>query len=127
MTTKERKAASTRNYHTWDEIVGDLSPEQRVADEAAEESLWQEIAEYHLAEIRRVSEITQAEMARRLENARGCDPKTGPTHDYSVSTIRSIVESLGGRLELTAVFDAARLPIPLPTARPERDQPAETK
>ena len=36
MTTKEREAASTHSYHTWGEVVGDLSPEQRVADEAAE-------------------------------------------------------------------------------------------
>ena len=124
MTTKERKVATAQSCHTWDEVVGDLSPEQRAEDEAAEQALWKDIAEHHLAEIHRICELTQTEMARRLENAQVCDPKTGHTHDYPVSTIRSIVENLGGRLELTAVFAAARLPIPLPTTRPEQDQPA---
>jgi len=36
------------------------------------------------------------------------------TNDHLISTIRSVVESLGGRLEIAAVFDNERIPIVAP-------------
>lgn len=119
MTTKERDKTAARKLHDWNEAIADLSPVERAADTAAEEALWKDIGRYHLAEISRICDLNQAEIARRLADAPPFDPDTDHPRDYLVSTIRAIVENLGGRLELTAVFGPARVPVDLPRSREE--------
>lgn len=42
-----------------------------------------------------------------------------------MSTIRAVVESLGGRLEVIAVFGEERIPLAVPTRTTTRDQDQE--
>ena len=114
MATKQK----TRKHLTLDEVVGDLSPERRSRVDALKEEARSEIAAYNLAELRRARHVTQTELARRLERAQATVSNIEHADDHLVSTIRSVVEGLGGRLELVAVFDDERIPILAPEVHP---------
>ena len=114
MATKEK----TRKHYTLDEVVGDLSAERRARIDALKEETRSEIVAYNLAELRRARQITQTELARRLDRAQATVSKIEHTNDHLVSTVRSVVESLGGHLELVAVFDDDRIPILTPETNP---------
>ena len=58
--------------------------------------------------------MTQIELADRLKRAQPTISEMENTNDHLISTVRSVVESLGGRLEITAVFDDERIPIVSP-------------
>ena len=93
-------------------------PERRARVDALEQDAWDELAAYNLGELRRAREVTQAELARRLDRAQPAVSAMERTHDHLVSTVRAVVESLGGRLELVAVFDEERIPITVPARAP---------
>jgi len=67
--------------------------------------------ELTLAELRRARELTQTQLANSLETSQSGVSQIEKRTDLYVSTIRSYVEALGGRLELTAVFDDGVIPI----------------
>ena len=119
MATGERRMITPWKLHDWNEMVADPSPEERAADAVAEDTLWKDIGQHHLAEIQRICNLNQGEITRRLADAPRRDADAGHPHDHPLSTIRSIVESLGGHLEVTAVFGPARVPISLPDLPPE--------
>jgi predicted transcriptional regulator len=52
--------------------------------------------------------VTQVELARRLEVSQATVSKFEKSNP-AVSTVRRYVEALGGRLEMTAVFDDSRM------------------
>ena len=99
-------------------------PERRVRVDALEQEAWDELAAHNLGELRRARAVTQAELARRLDRAQPAVSAMEKTDDHLVSTVRAVVESLGGRLEVVAVFDDERVPIvaPLRTPAPDKDQ-----
>lgn len=66
---------------------------------------------FNLGEVRRARAMTQAELARRLERTQPAVSAMERTEDNKISTIRSVVESMGGRLEVVAVFDDERIAI----------------
>ncbi len=103
-------------------------PARRSRVDALEQAAWGEIAAHNLRELRRAREMTQAELARRLERAQPAVAAMEKTEDHLVSTVRAVVESLGGRLELTAVFDDQRIPIVAPprTRTRNKDQRVAT-
>ncbi len=64
-----------------------------------------------LAELRRRVGLTQTRLAADLDVTQGSVSRIEHQSDLVLSTIRSYVEALGGRLELRAVFDGESLPI----------------
>ena len=62
--------------------------------------------------------MTQVELADRLKRAQPTISEMENTNDHLISTVRSVVESLGGHLEIAAVFGDERIPIIAPT-RPD--------
>jgi transcriptional regulator with XRE-family HTH domain len=61
--------------------------------------------------------ITQTELARLLDvsQSRVSRIENGG-HPLQLDTLREFIESLGGRLEVTAIFDDERFPIDLEQA-----------
>lgn len=89
----------------------DNDPERRSRVHALEQAAWDELGAHNLRELCRAREMIQAELARRLDQAQPAVAATERTEDHLVSTVRAVVESLGGHLELTAVFEDQRIPI----------------
>lgn len=88
------------------ERLKDLSParrrkvEHRRAEMLAEEMM--------LADLRRSLGLTQEEVARRLHVNQPRVSKIEKRPETMLDTLRSYVEALGGRLELTAVLPGGR-------------------
>ena len=112
MTTTRQK--TTKKYHTWEEVRGDLSPEEEAELEDLRAEAASEAVAYSLGELRQARAMTQIELADRLKRAQPTISEMENTDDHLISTVRSVVESLGGRLEITAVFDDERIPIVAP-------------
>lgn len=98
-------------YYDFDELVGDLTPEQRARVEALKEEARAETVAYTLKELRQHRNLTQTELARRLERAQASVSAMETAADNLVSTLRIAVEGMGGHLEVTAVFDNERIPL----------------
>jgi hypothetical protein len=64
-----------------------------------------------LAEVRKAREFTQTQLAQSLETTQPGVSAIERRADLYVSTMRSYVEALGGRLEITAVFPEGAVPI----------------
>ncbi len=86
-------------------------PERRANVERHRQEAVAEIVAYKLAEVRKLRSITQTELARTLGVAQPSISNLEHTQDSLLSTLRSYVEALGGRLEITAVFDDDRVPL----------------
>ena len=112
MTTTRQK--TTKKHHTWDEVRGELSPEEEAELEDLRAEAASEAVAYSLGELRQARAMTQIELADRLKRAQPTISEMENTNDHLISTIRSVVESLGGRLEIAAVFDDERIPIIAP-------------
>ena len=67
---------------------------------------------FNLSELRRHRSLTQVELAERLQRAQASISAMETADDNLLSTWRSVVESMGGHLELVAVFDDERIAIP---------------
>lgn len=65
----------------------------------------QDLLEMDLAEIRSTSGKTQVEVAKAAEMTQSELSKVERRDDHLVSTLRRIVEALGGELEIRAVFE----------------------
>ena len=116
MTTTE--PTTKQKYHTWDEIRGELTPEEEAELEDLRAEASSEAVAYNLGELRQAREMTQVELADRLKRAQPTISEMENTNDHLISTVRSVVESLGGHLEIAAVFGDERIPIIAPT-RPD--------
>lgn len=93
--------------HRWKDIKEKkLSPTKR-----AEADRWVKAAvlEMDLKELRAHRGKTQAELASLIEMTQGEVSRTERRDDHLVSTLRSIVEGLGGKLEVSAVFDGEKV------------------
>ena len=66
--------------------------------------------------------MTQIELADRLKRAQPTLSEMENTNDHLISTVRSVVESLGGWLEIAAVFDDERIPVVAPPRPPAAGQ-----
>jgi transcriptional regulator with XRE-family HTH domain len=64
-----------------------------------------------LAELRRAREMTQTQLAEALNTTQPGVSAVERRTDLYVSTLRSYIEALGGRLEITAVFPDGAVPI----------------
>ena len=61
-----------------------------------------------LARIRAERQVTQVELAARLDRSQGNVSELERRTDVYLSTLREYVEALGGELEVSAVFDGKR-------------------
>lgn len=109
-------------YYDFDELVGDLTPEQRARVEALKEEARAETVAYTLKELRQHRSLTQTELARRLERAQASVSAMETAADNLVSTLRMAVEGMGGHLEVTAVFDNERIPLTTNTRRAHQER-----
>ena len=69
---------------------------------------------YSLGRLRLSRNVTQTELGRRLGRAQSAVSIMESSEDHLMSTVRSVVESLGGCIEVAAVFGDERIPIAVP-------------
>lgn len=97
----------TKNYRALHErVIARPGAEERV-DELRAEAL----AEIGLYELRRSLEVSQTELAARLEITQAAVSKFENSDDVRLSTLRQYIEALGGQLELCARFADRTVPI----------------
>lgn len=99
----------TATHKKFADIVGQLSPERRARIEELKEAARADAVAFSLAELRRAREMTQTELARRLERAQASVSALENADDNLLSTVRAVIESMGGRLEIVAVFGEERI------------------
>lgn len=78
-----------------------------------------------LAELRQSRQITQVQLAETLGISQGNVSRLETRSDVYLSTLRSYVEALGGRLEIAAVFGDDRVVVAVGPGPPGGD--ARTK
>ena len=83
------------------QLVDKMPPEAQARVERRKHEL---LAEMELQEIRRALHISQEQLAAQLEITQGAASKLERRDDMLVSTLRRIVEALGGQLEIQAHF-----------------------
>ena len=91
----------------WEDVekrLGPMTPERRAAAQSALEA---EIAAYVLRELRKQHGLSQAQLAERMgvSQRRVSAIERGDMDRVEVSTVRSYVEALGGKVRLVADFD----------------------
>ena len=72
---------------------------------------WELLEELSLAELRRARRRTQTAVAKSLQTTQSGVSRLEHQADLYLSTLRSYVEALGGRLEIRAVFPDAEVPV----------------
>ncbi len=85
-----------RNFR---ELEEKMSPEARARAEAMAKDM---MAEMLLAEIRKLAGLTQEELAEALGVTQPSLSKLENQDDMHVSTLRRLIEALGGQLEIIA-------------------------
>lgn len=89
----------------WKDLKDRMSPGARArVDARVKETL----ASMPLAEIRKAVGMTQADLARQLDQRQGSVSKIENAADMYLTTLRKYVEALGGELHLTATFSDGR-------------------
>ena len=91
---------------TWKEIRKNLAPEREARIAA---KVGADLARMPLSEIRRARALTQTRMAELLRIDQGAVSKMEQRSDMYLSTLRSYVEAMGGRLDLRAVFPSGEI------------------
>ncbi|MGC8560965.1 MAG: helix-turn-helix domain-containing protein [Phycisphaerae bacterium] len=86
-------------HRSYQELRARMTPRQRKMAEAQAKEM---MAEMLLAEIRRSVGLTQQELARSLGVTQPSLSKLEKQDDMQISTLRRVVEALGGRLEVIA-------------------------
>ena len=83
------------------ELRAKMSPASRArAEKRAKEVL----AEMPLCEVRHAREMTQKQLAEILRINQASVSKLERRTDMYISTLRNVIEAMGGQLEITAVF-----------------------
>jgi DNA-binding XRE family transcriptional regulator len=94
----------------FDDVVAD--DRKRLASDIEREraDAVHEVVTYHMGELRKAMGLTQTELARLVGMSQPTISKLeGHQQSEKISTLRAYVEALGGRLELSAVFDDYRV------------------
>ena len=88
------------------ELTKDFSPERRERIEQRKEQLRQDMT---LAELRKAFSLTQDTLARNLNVKQAEISKIENRADMLMSTLRNVVQAMGGDLEVRAVFTPTAL------------------
>ena len=84
---------------------GELRAKMSSASRARAEKRSKEmLAEMPLCEVRHAREMTQKQLAEILRINQASVSKLERRTDMYISTLRSVIEAMGGQLEITAVF-----------------------
>lgn len=104
------------------ELVARMSPESRARSKALAEQMLRDMP---LVELRQARNFTQAELAEALGTSQASVSKLERRSDMYLSTLRRLVQAMGGELEITARFPDGEIrlgqlevsepePVPLP-------------
>ncbi len=87
--------------HPFSELTRDFTPERRQRIEALKGEL---VAEMPLHELRRARALTQRDLAATLKVNQPAVAKLEQRADVYVSSLRSYIEAVGGKLKIIAEF-----------------------
>ena len=87
--------------HPFRGLTKDFAPERRGRIEAMKQEL---LAEMPLHELRRARSLTQQDLAETLHVSQPAVAKLEQRADIYVSSLRSYIEAVGGRLKIVAEF-----------------------
>lgn len=88
----------------WDEIKAKASLDTLAAAARKTDAM---LAAFELNELRKARNLTQEDLARRLGTRQANVSKLERRTDVRVSTLRDLVEAMGGELRITAHFPDA--------------------
>ena len=90
------------------ELTSDFTPDRRGRIEEIKREL---LAEMPLHELRRARALTQRDLARMLEVNQPAVSKLEQRADVYVSSLRSYIEAVGGKLKIVAEFPEGEVAI----------------
>ena len=94
--------------HPFSELTKDFTPERRRRVDEMKRALF---AEMPLHELRRARALTQRDMAKMLKVNQPAVSKLEQRADVYVSSLRSYIEAVGGRLKIVAEFPEGEVAI----------------
>jgi DNA-binding XRE family transcriptional regulator len=94
--------------HPFSQLTDDFAPERRQRVDAMTRDL---LAEMPLHELRRARVLTQQELAETLDVSQSAIAKLEQRADIYVSSLRSYIEAVGGRLRIVAEFPEGEVAI----------------
>ena len=94
--------------HLLSELTKDFSPERRRRIDSTKEKL---LAEMSLHELRRARALTQQELAQMLNVNQPAISKLEQRADVYISSLRSYIEAVGGKLKIVAAFPEGEVAI----------------
>jgi len=103
------------------ELRKKMSPQARARSEAAAKRMIQALP---LAELRDAQNITQVELAKRLNIDQSAVSKIEHRTDMYLSTLSDVIRAMGGELELTAKFPSGEVHILALTGSETKGEPA---
>ncbi len=109
-----------RNFN---ELRKKMSPEARARSDAAARKMIQALP---LAELRDAQNITQVELAKRLNIDQSAVSKIEHRTDMYLSTLSDVIRAMGGQLELTAKFPSGEVHILALTGSETKAEPTMT-
>jgi len=92
----------------FDKLFGKMSPR---AQKRVEERVDAEYRALGLAELREAQDLTQVHLAEKLGIDQGAVSKLERRTDMYLSTLRNVIQAMGGQLELTAHFPTGRVQV----------------
>jgi len=95
-------------HRPFSELTKDFSPEQR---KRIDEEKTRLLREMRLHELRRARELTQQDLAERLQVNQPAVAKMEQRADVYVSSLRHYIEAVGGRLKVVAEFPEGEVAI----------------
>ena len=95
-------------HRKFSELRARMSPDHRAANEVAARQL---MADMLLSEIRKLAGLTQVETAKAMGISQPALSKLEDQDDMQISTLRRLVEALGGSLEIVANLPGGRISI----------------
>ena len=107
---------------TLEKILDEMPAERRACIEQRAQEIREEL---NLREMRRLRKLTQARLSKRLKIGQEGVSRIEKRTDLYLSTLRSYVEGVGGKLSLVVEFPD-REPVIL-TGLGDQDSPAKTK
>jgi len=94
-------------YRNWRDVRSERFSEEKLA--AIDRDVDQELLELDLRELRELFGLTQVQLAELLESSQAEISRLERREDHRFSTLRRIVEQLGGELEIVAHFGDRRI------------------
>ncbi len=98
-------------HRPFGELTKDWPAKRRLRVEQRRDELLRDIEQAALAELRKALRVSQEELARALGRSQAAIARMEQRTDMKVSTLREVIEAMGGKLELVAHFPAGDVKI----------------